>query len=693
MKFTILRTQKLKTQSTIRGAGKHNARTQKTLNADLEKDNEIIIDGGPDLHATVMNRIKKAGAKHRSNSVLAQEVFMSASPEFFRPGDPTQAGEYDQNLMQAWKKESMCWLKDNFDDRIVDCRLHLDESTPHIHAVVVPLTADNRLSAFELFSRKTLSFLQTSYAKQLKSLGLKRGIKGSKAKHIDIKQYYADVNSKDLFKLPRVKPPPGAMLLKKQREEYATKLNKSLLEQLTPTFRKATDARKAKKIAKDYQRTAKDLSEQYDAIKHELEEATDKARSTPLELILEKTGLEPDPKDKKQWIGAGHRITLSESKFYDHKNNYGGGGAIDLVKHLQNCSFKNAIAWLGQTIDPKEAAKSIRADAEQLVKELSQNIDLTFCPPKSSPQYVQKLKKYLKNERMIDPIITDPLIAEGRIYATEKNIENNNGSMSFVNAVFLCSNSNGLTGAEIKGLSGNYSGMSKNSDRKNGAFSVGDVESKHIVFVESAIDALSYKQLHPEPCFVISTAGATTTPFFIEILKGLGWRMTVAYDNDEIGYQFALKFVEKYPEIEIEIPRTKDWNSDLKEVEENYRAWKTKKKKVVGRIQSFQDKLFNKKYDAEINNTLNGLFIGTNPADPAVNAFIFGNGVDLLDHGAMISCYGSDLQHQAEIAINIAQAKGWDLFQLEIDGSVEWINAVKTAVAEQLEPGNYLELR
>jgi hypothetical protein len=90
------------------------------------------------------------------------------------------------------------------------------------------------------------------------------------------------------------------------------------------------------------------------------------------------------------------------------------------------------------------------------------------------------------------------------------------------------------------------------------------VESKHAVFVESAIDGLAYKQLPPEPCFVISTAGATTAPAFVDELVQQGLAITVAYDNDETGQDFAAKFLESFPAVEIEVPRFKDWNADLR---------------------------------------------------------------------------------------------------------------------------------
>jgi hypothetical protein len=68
--------------------------------------------------------------------------------------------------------------------------LHQDEKTPHIHAVVIPITEKNRLSADTLFNPKTLAQLQTDYAQAMNHHGLERGVAGSRRQHQDMKQLY-----------------------------------------------------------------------------------------------------------------------------------------------------------------------------------------------------------------------------------------------------------------------------------------------------------------------------------------------------------------------------------------------------------------------------------------------------------------------------------------------------------------------
>lgn len=93
----------------------------------------------------------------------------------------------------------------------------MDETTPHIHATVVPIVRGERrkakreqvksngkrtyrkkkdtprLCADDVMSRPKLKEYQTAYAGQMAKYGLQRGIDGSEAKHISTQQYYREV--------------------------------------------------------------------------------------------------------------------------------------------------------------------------------------------------------------------------------------------------------------------------------------------------------------------------------------------------------------------------------------------------------------------------------------------------------------------------------------------------------------------
>ncbi len=99
----------------------------------------------------------------------------------------------DEHLKNEWIKANYIFACKEFgEDNIVRFTLHLDEKTPHIHCVTVPLTRDGRLSAREVYGNSTAyRKRQDRYAEAMKPFGLERG-KSNKitgAKHIPAKEY------------------------------------------------------------------------------------------------------------------------------------------------------------------------------------------------------------------------------------------------------------------------------------------------------------------------------------------------------------------------------------------------------------------------------------------------------------------------------------------------------------------------
>ena len=192
MSYAILRTKKLK----MGGAGaslKHNFREQQTLNADpsLTPTND---NNGPQTTDQAMGKLRDIlPDKRRKDAVVAIEYLMTTSPEWAEKATPKEQTEFF--------RRSLDWLiKKHGAENIVVASTHNDEKTPHMAAYVVPISntnpeKPNRLCAKDfLGGREMLSQMQTDFAEQVEDLGLKRGIKGSTAKHQRIKQHYAQLN-------------------------------------------------------------------------------------------------------------------------------------------------------------------------------------------------------------------------------------------------------------------------------------------------------------------------------------------------------------------------------------------------------------------------------------------------------------------------------------------------------------------
>jgi hypothetical protein len=193
MPQAIIRVAKIKTAGAARGKTAHNYRLMETPNADPDRtkalNREYINTDQADYWRLAEQRIGEVVTrKVRDDQVRAMEVVLTASPEWFRRGDNGQAEDMRES---KWVADNLHFLKEKFGEKnVVSFTLHQDEKTPHVHAVVVPITEKNRLSADTLFNPKTLSQLQTDYAAAMAEHGLERGVEGSRRQHEDMKQVY-----------------------------------------------------------------------------------------------------------------------------------------------------------------------------------------------------------------------------------------------------------------------------------------------------------------------------------------------------------------------------------------------------------------------------------------------------------------------------------------------------------------------
>ncbi|AFZ15575.1 plasmid recombination protein (plasmid) [Crinalium epipsammum PCC 9333] len=290
MAYGICRIQKIKSWGDLAGSVYHTTRERETLNADPAVDNIRVIGqpNDPDLATMVLDKI--GDQTIRKNAVLAVEMLLSASPEYFRPDEPSSAGVYEQEQLEAWTKKSVDWLKEQYQDRVVSAELHLDESTPHIHAYLVPLDDQGKLNCRALFggSRHTLSKLQDSYAEAVKPLGLERGIKGSQATYTEVKQYYSDVNRNSLnLDLEEQLPQP-------LKNEGAAEYKERVIENLQPSLdiinHQLSDYSKAIKQKEEMERTARASEKERQKLEQrvdELESEVIKLRSQVKQLVLD----------------------------------------------------------------------------------------------------------------------------------------------------------------------------------------------------------------------------------------------------------------------------------------------------------------------------------------------------------------------------------------------------------------------
>ena len=181
----------------MRAMQRHQLREQETPNADKSRPPIVLI---PPRHGNFEQTAKAliGNQKIRKNAVLAHEIICTASPEFFRPSEPRFFGRYDDETVLEWCNATLDYLTRSYGLKIVSVVLHLDEATPHIHAVIIPLDDRGRLNSREVIGGPAgCRRMQDEYAAAVSHLGLKRGERGSKATHQEIRKWYASQKEKD----------------------------------------------------------------------------------------------------------------------------------------------------------------------------------------------------------------------------------------------------------------------------------------------------------------------------------------------------------------------------------------------------------------------------------------------------------------------------------------------------------------
>ena len=231
------------------------------------------------------------------------------------------------------------------------------------------------------------------------------------------------------------------------------------------------------------------------------------------------------------------RMTVTGPKFYNHDAKIGGGGAIDLVMHLRQVDFREAVRYL---VGVSGVLGASRAAIPPVSPEKKSQV------PFPVSEHWCCVREYLSGIRQISGALVDFLHQEGVLYADK-----------FKNAVFL---SEERKGAELRGTGSisfhGYRGE-KSPFRINGF-------GAEIAFVESAIDAMSLRDLGFSGT-ILSFGGCA---------RGLiqrygceaeqkGLKVWGAFDNDQAGETFFDALKEANPGAGRIRPKGKDWNEEL----------------------------------------------------------------------------------------------------------------------------------
>lgn len=248
-------------------------------------------------------------------------------------------------------------------------------------------------------------------------------------------------------------------------------------------------------------------------------ERAGRLRGVDLLAVLPLCDAQPDPADPRKWHTRRGVLSVTGAKFMNWTLGQGGGGAIDLVMHLRQLGFGQALQWL----ETRFAATEILTPAPPPPPRP------TLALPLPSAENLARVRRYLVEQRRLPPALLEALLHSGNLYADVRG-----------NAVFLLRDRQDRpVGAELRGTTGAaWRGMAPGSRKDLGFFAVPSAALEVTVLCESAIDALSCHALH-RAYRCLSTAGARPDPAWLPDLMGPTHCLYCGFDLDPTGEAMA----------------------------------------------------------------------------------------------------------------------------------------------------------
>ena len=194
MSYLVLHMEKFKKEA-IRGIQSHNRREREShSNPDIDYDRsaanyELHEAASSNYAEAIQNRIDELLLVKavRKDAVRMCGLIVTSDKAFFDGLTPEETRRFFE--------ESKAFLTEFVGaENVVSAMVHMDEKTPHMHFLHVPVTPDGRLNANKIYTRQSLRKLQSELPAYLQSRGfvIERGVEqtpGSVKKHLDSREF------------------------------------------------------------------------------------------------------------------------------------------------------------------------------------------------------------------------------------------------------------------------------------------------------------------------------------------------------------------------------------------------------------------------------------------------------------------------------------------------------------------------
>lgn len=333
------------------------------------------------------------GGKNATVKMLQLSVNIGQVDEDGNPVDTLSKDDY----IKLYKDDILPMLEDTFGaDNIIGSAIHVDESKPHLHVDIVPLTEDGKLSAKQVVGgrgkmhQRQKQWLETMQAKR-PDLNFERKKEGVKGLELDKLKELTEVAKKDADKwLNGMRAEYNARLhilssAKNVQEREQVRLN-SWERRLKQTEQAQTD--KARALAQDQARIDEALplldaveAEQMQIAKQQAEKSAElDARETAVkgresavarrEQGIAKTVAERTEKavgERTRALDSRERVLAGKEQDFDERLSKWESTKIALVGALQKIpTAMQALAWWRKQSEDEDADKVADAIAEQV---------------------------------------------------------------------------------------------------------------------------------------------------------------------------------------------------------------------------------------------------------------------------------------------------------------------------------------
>lgn len=422
----VIRVEPLKNSSSVEKSAKHILRlnAKNGINIDPVKSplNQTLY-GTDDIQGDVAAIVSQYTKAH-SNTTECAEIVLSAKSAWFDSISPKWRDGVITPEMQAWIDDNIKFLKAY--EGLASATLHLDEESPHIHALVVPVAtydisyrrgtksvtriAYNRVFGDDMAliieaqqsnnSELTkLGRLQTSYGDAMKPHGLLRGVRGSNAVHVSPKEHIARIN-KPVPKLPKVTtvvPEPTFTDTLKERAGFTTAHSEAV------TKRKLEENKRLKAGLKQI-KILEARSNELHIVKQRVEqhEETLVQQDEIIEALKKKVAILDDALTlEKAIVSALRKTPLADiAERLEYSGELTWKNAIDMTKELGQLSYNEALSWLNHEFGNGVAiAASIDHAASNVVSVLKANTTRVETAPEAA--------KRLLIETQLDALAAD----------------------------------------------------------------------------------------------------------------------------------------------------------------------------------------------------------------------------------------------------------------------------------------------